>query len=143
MDWLHATPLAMLPMAYAVELFQFACSCIGTPLSLRGTWEAWIDRRFIKEGGINGLTLYAAKRNFREEVQRLVAHLAFLFNGWVLITTAPPAPGLVLDDRMFQLVVTRLTCTFVILVLTAKSYSDLKDRRHLRAMADIDRALSR
>jgi len=144
MEWLHAVPFAALPVAYAVELIQFACSCIGTPLSLRGTWESWVDRKLIIEGGPNGPILYAARRNFREEVLRLLMHLAFLYNGWILITYAPPAPDLmVTDDRIFQLIVTRLTCAFVIIVLSLKSWSDLKDRRYLRHLADIDPAAAR
>jgi hypothetical protein len=134
-EWFHSVPLAWLPNAYAIELVQIVLSCIGVPLSLIGTWDAWIDRRIVHDSGYNGTRLFAARRNLREEVQRMMMHLALLYNGTVLIRFSPPDPGLVLsEDRLFQMIVTRLTTTFVIAVLSYKSYRDLRDRYDMRRL---------
>lgn len=134
-EWFHAAAFPFLPYAYPIELLQILMSCVGLPMSIVGVREAWLDLDVVRRNGVNGTRLYTAKRNIFEEWARLAMHLALFINGCILITYPPPEPGLVLTvDRLFQLLVTRLTTTFVIAVLTYKSYRDLSDRRQIRTM---------
>lgn len=121
-----------LPNAYPIELAQMLVAVVGVYYSTRGIIEAWRDLQFLEVSGLNGARSFVASRNIFEETVRLIIHLLLLFNG-IIVVLYPPGPGLVLPaDRYFQMMVTRWVTTLTGLLLTAKSYRDVRDRARVR-----------
>lgn len=121
------------PYAYPIEIAQLVFATAGVYYSIRGTYDAWQDVQYVKRSGMNGARAFVARRNLFEEAIRLVVHILMFGNGLIIVTYPPPEPGLVLPaDRYFQLMVTRWVLTLTSILLTAKSFQDVRDRRYVR-----------